>query len=99
MKIKSNNKIYDLPYIGSWKQENTVFLRGRIKEKVLLLPEDWVDQVDLTSLTVHLTQVGADQKLIIKRIQGREIHLQTNGLPVDAYFTVYGELLDSAMLD
>ena len=99
MKIKTDNKIYDLPYIGSWKQENTVFLRGRTKENIITLPEDWADQVDLTSLTVHLTQVGADQKLIIKRIQGREIHLQTNGLPVDAYFTVYGQLLDSALLD
>ena len=99
MKIKTNNKIYDLPYVGSWNQENTVFLRGRTKENIITLPEDWTDQVDLTSLTVHLTQVGADQKLIIKRIQGMEIHLQTNVLPVDAYFTVYGELLDSALLD
>ena len=46
MKIKSKNKIYDLPYIGSWKQENTVLLRGRIKEKVLLLPEEWEEQVE-----------------------------------------------------
>ena len=99
MKIKSNSKIYDLPYIGSWTQENTVFVRGRIRSTVILLPEEWEDQVDLTTLTVHLTQIGADQKLIIKRIQGPEIHLQTNGLPVDAYYTVYGELLDSALLD
>ena len=99
MKIKTNNKIYELPYLGSWNQENTIFLRGRVKDKIIVLPEEWEGNVDLTSLTVHLTQVGADQKLIIKRIQGREIHLQTNGLPVDAYFTVYGELLDSALLD
>lgn len=99
MKEQSRIKHQDLSYISSWEQENVVFLRGRTTNKVIILPEEWEDQVNLTTLTVHLTQVGADQKLIVKRIQGREIHLQTNGLPVDAYFTVYGELLDIAPLD
>ena len=99
MKIKNENKIYDLPYLGSWSRENTVFLRGRTKNKVITLPESWREKVDLSTITVHLTQIGAEQKLIIKRIQDLEVVLETNGLPVDAYFTVYANLLDSELLD
>ena len=99
MKIKNENKIYELPYLGSWERENTVFVRGRIRSTVILLPESWREKVDLSSITVHLTQIGAEQKLIIKRIQDLEVVLETNGLPVDAYFTVYANLLDSELLD
>ena len=99
MKIRNENKIYELPYLGSWEKENTVFVRGRIRSTVILLPEEWREKVDLSTITVHLTQIGADQKIIIKRIQDLEVVLQTNGLPVDAYFTVYANLLDSALLD
>ena len=98
MKLKVSNKIYDLTHPHTWDRENTIFLRGRTREKMILLPEQWEEIVDLTSLTVHLTQVGADQRLVVKRIQGREIHLETNGLPVDAYYIVYGQILDTALV-
>ena len=48
----------------------------------------------MDSITIHLTQVGANQDLRVKRRQGREITLDTNGLPVDCYYIVIGELLD-----
>lgn len=98
MKIKTSTREYDLPHPHNWDQDKVVFVRGRVKKKLILLPEEWEEIVDLTSITIHLTQVGADQKLVVKRTQGREIHLETNGLPVDAYFIVYAELLDSALL-
>ena len=52
----------------------------------------------MDSITIHLTQVGANQDLRVKRRQGREIILDTNGLPVDCYYIIIGELLDKDRL-
>lgn len=67
---------------------------GRAKSTVIELPAEWEEFVDLDTVTVNLTQIGANQNLIIKRVQGLEVHLQTNGLPVDCYYLITGELLD-----
>ena len=67
---------------------------GRTTKNLIELPSSWEDEVDLSTISVHLTEVGANQNLIIKRVQGLQIHLQTNGLPVDCYYFVFGELLD-----
>jgi hypothetical protein len=71
-----------------------IFLSGRTKKKLILLPEEWKETVDLTSLTVHLTSIGSNQNVIVKRTQGLEVHLQTNGLPLDCYYLIFGEVLD-----
>jgi len=71
-----------------------IFLSGRTKKKLILLPEEWEETVDLTSLTVHLTSIGSNQNVIVKRTQGLEVHLQTNGLPLDCYYLIFGEALD-----
>jgi hypothetical protein len=44
-----------------------------------------------------LTPIGANQNLIVKRTQGLEVHLQTNGLPVDCYYLIFGQVLDKAL--
>jgi len=82
----------DYQFIKSDKEY--ALLSGRAKKTVIKLPEEWEELVDLSTITVHLTQIGANQNLIVKRVQGLEIHLQTNGLPVDCYYTVLGEMLD-----
>ena len=69
-------------------------LHGRTKKKLINLPEEWEELVDLSTVTVHLTEVGAKQNLIVKRVQGLEVHLQTQGIPVDCYYMVVGDLLD-----
>ena len=71
-----------------------VFLHGRTTDKIIIVPEEWEKEVDLTSLSVHLTPIGGDQKLIVKRVQGREVHLQATGLPVNCYYLIIGEVLD-----
>ena len=70
-------------------------LHGRTQKKLINLPEEWEKLVDLSTVTVHLTEVGAKQGLVVKRVQGREVHLQTQGLPVDCYYMIMGDSLDT----
>jgi len=69
-------------------------LHGRTQKKLINLPQDWEKLVDLSTVTVHLTEVGANQGLIVKRVQGLEVHLQTKGLPVDCYYMIMGDSID-----
>ena len=69
-------------------------LDGRTQKKLINLPQDWEKLVDLSTVTVHLTEVGAKQGLIVKRVQGLEVHLQTQGLPVDCYYMIMGDSID-----
>jgi len=69
-------------------------LHGRTQKKLINLPEEWEKLVDMSTITVHLTEVGAPQGLIVKRVQGREVHLQTKGLPVDCYYMIMADSLD-----
>ena len=69
-------------------------LHGRTQKKLIHLPEEWEKLVDLSTVTVHLTEVGAKQGLVVKRVQGLEVHLQTQGLPVDCYYMIMGDSLD-----
>ena len=70
------------------------FLHGRTQKKLIHLPQDWEKLVDLSTVTVHLTEVGAKQGLVVKRVQGLEVHLQTQGLPVDCYYMIMGDSID-----
>ena len=95
MKIKLENQELEYSYPGT--PENCVFLRGRTKTPLIKLPDEWEEFVDLTTLSVHLTPIGSHQNTIVKRTQGLEIHLQTNGLPVDCYYLIFGQVLDKAL--
>jgi hypothetical protein len=95
MKIKLKNQKLEYSYPGT--SEKCVFLRGRVNKPIIKLPDEWEEFVDLTTLSVHLTPIGANQNLIVKRTQGLEVHLQTNGLPVDCYYLIFGEVLDKAL--
>ena len=69
-------------------------LHGRTQNSLIIIPEEWEELVDLSTITVHLTEVGAPQGLVVKRVQGREVHLQTKVLPVDCYYMIMADLLD-----
>ena len=69
-------------------------LHGRTQKKLINLPAEWEKLVDLSTVTVHLTEVGAKQNLVVKRVQGLEVHLQSQGIPVDCYYMIVGDLLD-----
>ena len=69
-------------------------LHGRTQKKLINLPKEWEKLVDLSTVTVHLTEIGAKQGLVVKRVQGLEVHLQTQGLPVDCYYMIMGDSID-----
>ena len=98
-KIAMNIKLKDqeLEYSYPGTPENCVFVRGRTNKPLIQLPEEWEEFVNLTTISVHLTPIGANQNLIVKRTQGLEVHLQTNGLPVDCYYLIFGQVLDTAL--
>ena len=68
---------------------------GNCRNNLISLPDKWEELVDLDTITVHLTEIGAKQNLIVKGVQGLDIHLQSQGIPVNCYYMVVGKLLDS----
>ena len=76
--------------------EKQVIIRGRTTKPFIRLPQEWEETVDPTSITVHLTESGAKQNVVVKRVQGDEVHLQTSGMPVDCYYLIIADLLDEA---
>ena len=87
---------YNLNLEGLIGPENAVFHRGRvISQKEIKLPTFWKNLVEPTSISVHLTCVGAHQSVIVKRIDEEKVHLQSSGgMPIDCYYLVIGERLD-----
>ena len=82
--------------IKDYYEKDCVFIRGRTQKPLVILPEEWEDKVELDSLTVHLTPIGADQKLIVKRVQGREVHLQAHAVPINCYYLIIGRVVDKS---
>ena len=62
-------KDYTLNFESLIGPENAVFCRGRISGKnEISLPSYWEELVISSSITVHLTHIGANQNVIVKRI-------------------------------
>lgn len=94
MKLQLDEK--QLNYFPLLSQKGQVFLSGRLKNNLISLPKEWKDFVDLSSITVHLTPIGANQNLIVKGVQELEVRLQSNGLPIDCYYLILANVLDTA---
>tara|TARA_B100001057_G_C22671593_1_gene880094 strand:- start:705 stop:935 length:231 start_codon:yes stop_codon:yes gene_type:complete len=53
------------------------------------LPEDWSDLVDLSTITVCVTPIGAHQDIIVKGVQGLKVILQAKaGMPINCYYQI-----------
>ena len=78
---------------------NDVYFRGRVKNKTEIVLQDigrnWLIQ---QQSRVNLTPIGAHQHIIVKRIGENKIHLQSNGLPIDCYYHVFGTRADGERL-
>jgi hypothetical protein len=61
--------------------ENGVYVRGKSKEKVILLPDYWVDLIHEDTITVQLTAIGSGQDLYVEDIKDNKVFV--NG---DNYF-------------
>jgi hypothetical protein len=85
-----------LRYVCTEAPTADVYFRGRVTSKTEIdLPSYWKDLVDINSITVNLTSVGAHQDVIVKRIDQSKIYLQAKGgMPIDCFYHVYGERID-----
>ena len=79
---------------------NDVYFRGKVSNKNYIeLPPYWKEFVDIDSITVSLTEIGAYQDIIVKRIDENKIHLQARGgMPINCHYMIFGERLDGEKL-
>jgi hypothetical protein len=80
--------------------EAAVYVRGRVKNKTQIeLPSYWKGLVDIDSITVNLTPIGAHQDVIVKRWDASHVYLQSKGgMPIDCFYHVYAERKDTEKL-
>ena len=89
-----------LRYVCLEGPEGGVYIRGRVKNKTeIQLPDYWKDLVDIQSLTVSLTPIGAHQDVIVKRWDEKKIYLQAKGgMPIDCFYHIFAERKDGEKL-
>ena len=108
--VLSSKKNFDIPHPTKegWRLRHTcpegpsndVYVRGRVTNRTEIeLPLYWKDLVDIQSITVNLTPIGAHQDVIIKRWDEKKIYLQAKGgMPIDCFYHVYGTRTDGENL-
>ena len=77
--------------------EHSVYVRGRVKEKQIDLPEEWTWLVDEDSITVQLTPIGKGQSLYVKEISNSRIFIENDAMfssKIDAYYTIHATRKD-----
>jgi len=80
--------------------ENGVYIRGRIKDNKILLPEYWTNLIDYDTITVSLTPIGSHQDLIVKEIEQDYISIQSNySMPIDCFYHIFAERKDVTKLE
>jgi len=68
-------------------------LRGKlIGSNEIELPEEWEKYIDIRSITVLITPVGARQNIIVKRADEKKVYLESYGFPIECYYHVYANL-------
>jgi len=106
----SAKKNFDIPHPTKegWRLTHTcpegpeaaVYIRGRVKNtSEIHLPEYWKGLVDINSITVNLTPIGAHQDVIIKRWDNSKVYLQSKGgMPIDCFYYIMAERKDTEKL-
>jgi len=82
--------------------EHSVFIRGRSQDKIINLPEYWVNLVDENSVTVQLTPIGKSQNLYVVSADNKQVVIDNSGLftgKVDYYYFVQAERKDIPKLE
>jgi len=77
--------------------EHSVYIRGRVKENIINLPEEWTWLVDEDSITVQLTPIGKGQSLYVKEVSNSRIFIENDAMfssKIDAYYVIHGTRKD-----
>jgi hypothetical protein len=108
--VLSAKKNFDIPHPTKegWRLTHTciegpeasVYVRGRVKNNnEIYLPEYWKGLVDVQTITVNLTPIGAHQDVIIKRWDEEKVYLQPKGgMPIDCFYYIMAERKDTEKL-
>jgi len=76
--------------------EHAVYVRGRVRNNVITLPEYWTELVDMNTITVQLTAVGGMSRTVwVKDLKGNKI-ITGGG---DAFYFVQAERKDIDKLE
>jgi hypothetical protein len=107
----SAKKNFDIPHPNKqgWRlrhtciegPENAVYYRGRLAgSNIIELPEYWKGFIDPESISVHLTQIGSQQDLIVEKIEwGTKIIIKSgSSSSIDCYYIVYANRIDGENL-
>jgi hypothetical protein len=106
----SSKKNFDIPHPSkaNWRLRHTclegpsndIYIRGKIKNSnEITLPEYWKDFVDLDSITVSITPIGAHQDIMVKAITPEKIILQSKSvIPINCFYHVFAERKDGDKL-
>ncbi len=81
--------------------EYGVYVRGRLTEKTIIdLPDYWHGLVDPETITVHLTQIGSPQDLIVEKVEwGKRVRIKSgSGTTIDCYYLIHAERADGEKL-
>ena len=82
--------------------EYGVYVRGRLTERTTIeLPDYWDGLVDPETITVHLTQIGSHQDLMVEKIEwGKTVHVKSGTASrIDCYYTVNAMRKDVPVLE
>ena len=108
--VLSAKKDFDIPHPTKegWRlthacvegPEAAVYIRGRVTNRTEIeLPLYWKGLVDIQSITVNLTPIGAHQDVIVKRWDEKKIYLQAKGgMPIDCFYYIMAERKDTEKL-
>ena len=81
-----------LRYASLEGNEHGVYVRGITKDKVIELPDYWLNLVDENSITVHLTPIGKPSRVYVKKIEDNKVYL--GGRLKEAAYIIYAERKD-----
>ena len=77
--------------------EHSVFVRGRIKDNTITLPEYWQALVDEDNITVQLTPIGKHQDLCVVDVNSSTVTIKNENLvnkAIDCYYFIQAERKD-----
>lgn len=73
--------------------EHAVYTRGRATTNTILLPDYWLNLVDVESITVHLTAIGDCDNVKVMKITPGYVTIQGNPT-VDCFYVIHAKRKD-----
>lgn len=78
--------------------ENSVYIRGRSKERVIDLPDYWINLVDEETITVSITPIQGHQSLYVDKIENNKVYVISDVIEPHYFYHIFAERTDIAKL-